>query len=455
MLTKTLPPLNRLLSSMLISTAMMLLFCRSGVACLGFNQQLYRRIALSRLAIKPNEYASCAPSSSALSLSTSSNNNINNDLHNISELYGKTLISIQDCISAYADEQYQQKSQDATTNNNNKTPTPKVVFVDASWYHRPDPITNQLRSPSQEYINGPRLPHARYIDIDAVATTYELFPQRNPNNLPHMFPPPQLFGMVMDAYNIHNDDHIIIYARRGAVFTPRVWFLFVGMGHDENRVHLMQGSLEDYMENGGVVEEYSLLLDDEEDKTEEKEMYYTNKYSKYFEDGILNVARLYNDLHSSSLSSTPRYNVAVSQAKHICDKEEVLDAINSNLSNSSSNEDSGDNDTIILDTRGSAYAKGHMPSAIHLPYASLVDPNNSLVLKSPSALKQMFEERNIDYLNPNKKIILSCGSGVSVCHGYLAMKQLGREITEENTRIFDGSWAEWKDDPTLPKVTTS
>ena len=444
-----LPPLNnRLLSSMLISTAMMLLLCRSGL-CLGFNQQLYRRLALSRLTIKPN-----APSSSALSLSTNSNNNIDNDFHNTSELYGKTLISIQDCISAYADKQYQQKSQDAT--NNNETPRPsKVVFIDASWYHRPDPITNQLRSPSQEYINGPRLPHARYIDIDAVATTYDLFPQLNPNNLPHMFPPPQLFGMVMDAYNIHNDDHIIIYARRGAVFTPRMWFLFVGMGHDENRVHLMQGSLEDYMENGGVVEEYSLLSEDEEDdEAEEKEMYYTDKYSKYFEDGILNVARLYNDLHSSSLSS-PRYNVAVSQAKHICCKKEVLDAINSNLSNSSSNEDSGDNDTIILDTRGSAYAKGHMPSAIHLPYASLVDPNNSLVLKSPSALKQMFEERNIDYLNPNKKIILSCGSGVSVCHGYLAMKELGREITEENTRIYDGSWTEWKDDPTLPKISTS
>jgi thiosulfate/3-mercaptopyruvate sulfurtransferase len=67
----------------------------------------------------------------------------------------------------------------------------------------------------------------------------------------------------------------------------------------------------------------------------------------------------------------------------------------------------------------------------------------------------MFEERGIDYLNPNKKIILSCGSGVSVCHGYLAMKQLGRDMTEENTRIYDGSWTEWKDDPTLPKVTTS
>ena len=373
-------------------------------------------------------------------------------------MYGKTLVSIQDCISAYADgQQYQQKSQDDAKNNNNKTPRPsKVVFIDASWYHRPDPITNQLRSPSQEYINGPRLPRARYIDIDAVATTYELFPERNPNKLPRMFPPPQLFGMVMDAYNIHNDDHIIIYARRGAVFTPRMWLLFVGMGHDENRVHLMQGSLEDYMENvGGVVEEYSLLLDEKEDEAEEKEMYYTDKYSKYFEDGILNVARLYSDLHSSSSSSstTHRYNVAVSKAKHICGKEEVLDAINSNMSNSSSNEDSGDNDTIILDTRGSSYAKGHMPSAIHLPYADLVDPNNSLVLKSTSALKQMFEERNIDYLNPNKKIILSCGSGVSVCHGYLAMKQLGRKMTEENTRIYDGSWTEWKDDPTLPKVT--
>ena len=110
-----------------------------------------------------------------------------------------------------------------------------------------------------------------------------------------------------------------------------------------------------------------------------------------------------------------------------------------------SNSSDDENETIILDTRGSSYAKGHMPSAIHLPYAQLVNPNNSLILKPTSEIKQMLDDRGVDYLNPNKKIILSCGSGVSVCHGYLALKQLGREMSEENTRIYDGSWTEWRE----------
>ncbi len=382
---------------------------------------------------------------SFLSASSSSLDNLPAPFN--SELHGKTLVSIQDVINAH-------QSASQTTNNNND---PKVIFVDASWYHRPDPTTNQFRTPALEYTQGPRLPSARYIDIDSVATTHELFPLDNPTKLPHMFPPPHLFGVAMDAYNIRNEDHVVIYAKRGAVFTPRMWFLFVSMGHDENRVHLMQGSLEDYVDKmmevageGHCVEEHSLIESCSEEGAVGWEMFYEEKYAEYFEDGVLNVEKLYN----AYATSTPRYKVSVTQASHICDKEEVLDAINSNLKSMESNSNDDANETIILDTRGSSFAKGHMPSAIHLPYAQLVDPNNSLILKPTSEIKQMLDDRGVDYLNPNKKIILSCGSGVSVCHGYLALKQLGREMSEENTRIYDGSWTEWREYQELPKVTS-
>ena len=40
----------------------------------------------------------------------------------------------------------------------------------------------------------------------------------------------------------------------------------------------------------------------------------------------------------------------------------------------------------------------------------------------------------------------------SVCHGYLALKELGRNITEENTKMYDGSWTEWSKEEDLPKI---
>ena len=376
------------------------------------------------------------------------------------QLHGKTLVSIEDCMEAEL-QQRQLLTQD-------DRPSPKVVFIDGSWYHKPDPVTNIHRNPAREFQVGPRLPNSRYLDIDAIATTYELFPDDNPKRLPHMMPPAKLFGLAMDAYGIGNNetnnddniesDHVVIYARRGAVFTPRTWFLFVSMGHDPNKVHLMQGSIEDWIEKGGSVDDGSLLGENEQSSNT-----IGDGFDDCFNEGILDVKRLY----TSRYDNEPIYRTNVATAKHICDKDEVLDAVNRHLekennsdgtsNNESTNTNSSDDGftkTVIIDTRGSGYSKkGYMPSAIHFPYQKLVTPSNKLVFQPKEVLHKLWEEKGIDYLDSKLKIIFSCGSGVSVCHGYLSLKELGREITEENTRVYDGSWKEWgRMEEDLPRI---
>ena len=334
------------------------------------------------------------------------------------QLYDQTLVTVQQCIDACNQQQHQQQQQTSSQHQqaNTASPSPKIVFIDGSWYHKPNPVTGLTRNPSQEYIKGPRLPDARYLDIDAIATTKEMFPDENPKDLPHMFPPPKLFGLTMDAYNIQNDDHVIVYARRGALFTPRVWFLFISMGHDPNKVHVMQGSLEDYIEEGGLIETTtdSLLVSCPEETVQQQKDVTTwvgESYVDFFDQGILDVARLYQKHYATT---TPQYSLSVSSAMHICGKEEVLDAVNQHL------EGVDDDATtmqkkpvVILDTRGSGYTKnGYMPSAIHLPYSQIATPDNALTIKSKESLKKLFEDRGIDYLDPEQKIILSCGSGV-------------------------------------------
>jgi thiosulfate/3-mercaptopyruvate sulfurtransferase len=83
---------------------------------------------------------------------------------------------------------------------------PDVVFIDGSWF-----IMN--RNGRAEYEQGPRIAGAKYFDIDDIAVKGD----SNPKNLPHMLPSKQLFAAAMDAMEITNDQHLIVYVSKGCV----------------------------------------------------------------------------------------------------------------------------------------------------------------------------------------------------------------------------------------------
>ncbi|KAJ2801124.1 hypothetical protein H4R21_002906, partial [Coemansia helicoidea] len=103
-----------------------------------------------------------------------------------------------------------------------------VKVLDCSWHL---PFVN--RSAKAEFAEA-HIPGARFFDIDEVKDFSR-------PDLPHMLPPPELFGSCMDSFGIANDDHVVVYDTAGVGPACRVFWTFHAMGHE--RVSVLDGGL--------------------------------------------------------------------------------------------------------------------------------------------------------------------------------------------------------------------
>jgi thiosulfate/3-mercaptopyruvate sulfurtransferase len=112
-------------------------------------------------------------------------------------------------------------------------------------------------------------------------------------------------------------------------------------------------------------------------------------------------------------------------------------------------------DVILLDARpaevyegqGPWMKPGHIPGAINLPWASLMDEKNKRLLKLASEIKPMLNERGIQ---PDKTIICSCGTGREATNEFLLFKWY---LDYPKVKIYEGSFTEWSSYPENPTVT--
>jgi thiosulfate/3-mercaptopyruvate sulfurtransferase len=107
---------------------------------------------------------------------------------------------------------------------------------------------------------------------------------------------------------------------------------------------------------------------------------------------------------------------------------------------------------------------GHIPSAVNVPYMANIDPElatvtaaerermfasgRSFAFASPETLARLYNSVGV---SPDQEVITYCGRGYAGACGLLALKILGYE----RARLYDGSWAEWSADPTLPVEVSS
>jgi thiosulfate/3-mercaptopyruvate sulfurtransferase len=112
-------------------------------------------------------------------------------------------------------------------------------------------------------------------------------------------------------------------------------------------------------------------------------------------------------------------------------------------------------DVILLDARppefyqgqGPWIKPGHIPGAVNLPWKTLMDPDNTRLLKPDSEIEQILDKHGV---NPDKTVICSCGTGREATNEFLLFKFY---LGYPDVKLYEGSFTEWSSYPDNPIVT--
>jgi len=251
---------------------------------------------------------------------------------------------------------------------------PDLRILDASWY-----LPAQGRDAKAEYDRA-HIPGARFFDID------EISDQRSA--LPHMAPPVEKFMSRMRAMGVGDGHQVVVYDGAGIFSAPRVWWTFRLMGKTD--IAVLDGGLPKWLAEGRETEDLPPIIRD-------------------------------------------RHMTVQRQAGLVKDVTQVAHAAKLKQAE-------------IIDARGAARFRGeapeprpglrsgHIPGSKNVPYTDVLNADGTM--KSPAALKAVFEAAGVDLAKP---AITSCGSGVTAAVLALALERIGHR----NWSLYDGSWAEW------------
>ncbi|MCH9779823.1 MAG: sulfurtransferase [Alphaproteobacteria bacterium] len=234
-----------------------------------------------------------------------------------------------------------------------------------------------------------RLPQARYFDIEQVCDQQSA--------LPHMVAPD--FHAHKRRLGIASHDTVVVYDSPGVFSAARAWWDLASHGHDVQRLFLLEGG--------------------------------------------------FNNWEYRKETTTPHADVPLSPAETSAPNPLIggwVDRVHVRKSLGTA---------VIIDARPEArfhgtideprpgLRKGHIPTAINLPFTRLLSANNAAILPKedllavclaasidPHALAAQGDEA--------PEIIVYCGSGITACIVTVALHQFG-----VRSAVYDGSWSEW------------
>jgi thiosulfate/3-mercaptopyruvate sulfurtransferase len=233
---------------------------------------------------------------------------------------------------------------------------------------------------------------ARYLDKHIPGALFfdieELSDHSTP--LPHMLPTPEDFSRSMSSLGVGDNMTIVVYEQEGVFSAPRAWWTLRTFGAPN--VYLLDGGLRAWTEANLPTESGP-------------------------------VHRAAATFHATL---NPEAVKNLSQLKDkIANHQQILDARSAARFNGTAPEPRP------------GLSSGHMPGATSVPFTELVEDGR---LKPTEKLRELFLAKQVDLQQP---ITSTCGSGVTA-----AVIALGLEVVgAQNVSLYDGSWAEYAQQP--------
>ena len=229
----------------------------------------------------------------------------------------------------------------------------------------------------KDYSKG-HIINSYFFDIDKISDSK--------SKLPHMIPSKDSFIKKIRNFNIHKNTKIITYSTNNIMGPSRVWWMFKYFGF--KNISVLNGGLNKWLREKKTIVSKKTKYIKSSFNFQENENFLTKKKD------IIN-----NYLNKDFL---------------------IFDARNKNRFKG-------------IDKEPRKYLKsGHIPKSKNIFWKDLT--KDGTILKK-NLIKKKFSKYKLD----NKKIILSCGSGISACVLSLSLKYaLGIKSS-----VYDGSWTEW------------
>ncbi|WP_096087623.1 sulfurtransferase [Agaribacterium haliotis] len=221
------------------------------------------------------------------------------------------------------------------------------------------------------------------------------------SNTVHAFPSQSQFEQGIKGLGLNQRSIVVVYDNQGIYSSPRAWWIIRAMGF--NNVFILDGGLPKWIdENRPVADTYA-----------------GDECSQGGEEAAVSVGE--------------------SRLNSLCDKAFIL----RNIDNPA---------VLVVDARAKerylglvpeprqGLRSGHIPNSVNLPFALVLD---GFCFKSPERLVEEFQR-----IIPKraKQLVFSCGSGVTACIVLAA----ARLCSYPDILLYDGSWAQWGADHTLP-----